>query len=287
VGEEQQELAHTIWDCNEHIANERNRALQRSAFVNVRINILDKMSNIFRTGFFQAVQEVCFPVCCLACKAGLQGRPDLMFCDSCMEQVCLIQAPLCTCCGKPFDKAAGQSHYCSQCLTRPFHYKQARALVQYLEPVAKAVQDFKYHAKTTGLSTFANLLNLHLQRNPLPEVDVIVPVPLHKKRLQQRGFNQALVLARKFFPQNLKKIAPLALERWTRTQPQTGLSRADRNRNVKNAFAVRQPDIIQNQKVLLVDDVYTTGATVNECARILMQNRAREVHVLTLARAVD
>ncbi len=199
----------------------------------------------------------------------------------------MILPPICTCCGKPFNKAAGESHYCGQCLTRPFHYKQARALVQYLEPVAKAVQDFKYHAKTTGLSTFANLLNIQPQRNPLPAVAVIVPVPLHKKRLQQRGFNQALVLTRNFFPHDIKKIAPLAIERRARTQPQTGLSRADRNRNVKNAFAVLQPDSIQNKKVLLVDDVYTTGATANECARILMQNRARQVYVLTLARAVD
>ena len=235
----------------------------------------------------QAAREICFPASCLACKGDLQGRPDFLFCDSCMAQVCLIHAPLCTCCGKPFDKAAGASHYCSQCLTRPYHYKQARAVVKYLPPVAKAVQDFKYRSQTAGLSTFANLLNFHLRQSPLPEVDTIVPVPLHKKRLQQRGFNQALVLARKFFPQDLKKIAPLALERRAFTQPQTGLNKADRNRNVKNAFAVRQPGSIQNKKVLLVDDVYTTGATVNECARILIRSSAREVHVLTLARAVD
>jgi len=235
----------------------------------------------------QAAREICFPASCLACKGDLQGRPDFLFCDSCMAQVCLIHAPLCTCCGKPFDKAAGASHYCSQCLTRPYHYKQARAVVKYLPPVAKAVQDFKYRSQTAGLSTFANLLNFHLRQSPLPEVDTIVPVPLHKKRLQQRGFNQALVLARKFFPQDLKKIAPLALERRAFTQPQTGLNKADRNRNVKNAFAVRQPGSIKNKKVLLVDDVYTTGATVNECARILIRSSAREVHVLTLARAVD
>ena len=198
-----------------------------------------------------------------------------------------MEPPLCISCGKSFDKAAGASHYCSRCLTRPYHYKQARAVVKYLPPVAKAVQDFKYRSQTAGLSSFANLFDIHLRQSPLPEVDTIVPVPLHKKRLQQRGFNQALVLARKFSPQDLKKIVPLALERRAFTQPQTGLNRADRNRNVKNAFAVRQPGSIQNKKVLLVDDVYTTGATVNECARILIRSSAREVHVLTLARAVD
>lgn len=245
------------------------------------------MGITYKSGLWTALLDILFPACCLGCGGGLAGRQPLAFCQDCIAQVCLINAPCCTCCGKPFDKAAGASHYCSRCLAKPYHYNQARAVVKYLPPVARAVQDFKYRYRTAGLSTFANLLNIHLQHSPLPEVDVIVPVPLHKKRLQQRGFNQALVLARKFFPQDLKKIAPLALERRAYTQPQTGLNRAARNRNVKNAFAVRQPDSVCNKKVLLVDDVYTTGATVNECARILIRNRALQVNVLTLARAVD
>jgi ComF family protein len=112
-------------------------------------------------------------------------------------------------------------------------------------------------------------------------------VPLHKKRLRQRGFNQALVLTRKFFPQDQNKIEPLILKRHAWTHSQTGLNRTARKRNVKNAFAVRQPGKIKDKRILLVDDVYTTGATVNECARILNLNGALEVHVLTLARAVD
>jgi ComF family protein len=253
----------------------------------VRIIFLEKMGKIIRTELWQALLGILFPECCLGCGVRLAGRQPLVFCHICMDDVHYLEPPLCTCCGKPFDKAAGASHYCSQCLTRQYHYKQARAAVKYLEPVAKAVRQFKYGAKTSGLSTFANLMHQYLQCHPLPEVDAIIPVPLHKKRLRQRGFNQALVLTRNFFPQDQNKIEPLILKRHAWTHPQTGLNRTARKRNVKNAFAVRQPGKIKDKRILLVDDVYTTGATVNECARILNRNGALEVHVLTLARAVD
>ena len=245
------------------------------------------MSNIFRTELWPALLGILFPECCLGCGVSLAGWQPLAFCRICMEDVHYLEPPLCISCGKSLDKAAGASHYCSQCLTSPYHYNQARAAVKYLEPVAKALRQFKYGAKTSGLSTFANLMHQYLQHHPIPEVDTIIPVPLHKKRLRQRGFNQALVLARKFFPQDPKKIDPFVLKRHAWTHPQTGLNRTARKRNVKNAFAVRQPGKIKGKRILLVDDVYTTGATANECARILNRNGAMEIHVLTLARAVD
>jgi ComF family protein len=245
------------------------------------------MSNTFRTELWSALLDILFPEHCLGCGVWLAGRQPLAFCHICMADVLYLESPLCICCGKPFDKAAGDNHYCGRCLTKPYHYKQARAAVKYLAPVAKAVREFKYGAKTYGLSTFANLMHKYLQRHPLPEVDIIIPVPLHKKRLRQRGFNQALLLARKFFQQDQRKIEPLVLKRHVWTQPQTGLNRTARKRNVKNAFAVSQPDKIKDKKVLLVDDVYTTGATVNECARTLNRNGAKEVYVVTLARVVD
>jgi ComF family protein len=245
------------------------------------------MNNIFRTELWPVLLDILFPERCLGCGVCLAGRQPLAFCHICMEYIHYLEPPLCICCGKPYDKAVGGNHYCSRCLTRPYQYDQARAAVKYLEPVAKAVQQFKYGAKTSGLSTFANLMHQYLRHHPLPLVDTIIPVPLHKKRLRQRGFNQALVLARKFFPQEQKKIVPLALWRYAWTQPQTGLNRAARKRNVKNAFAVRQPDKIKDKRILLIDDVFTTGATVNECARTLNRNGAQKVYVLTLARAVD
>jgi ComF family protein len=106
-------------------------------------------------------------------------------------------------------------------------------------------------------------------------------------RLRKRGFNQALVLSRKLFPQYRKIIDPYTLIRHKRTTSQTGLNGKERRRNVKNAFKVKRPDNILNKKILLVDDVFTTGATVNECARTLLKNGAAEVEVFTFSRVAD
>jgi ComF family protein len=138
-----------------------------------------------------------------------------------------------------------------------------------------------------GLATFAALARQYLRYQPLSQPDVILPVPLHTKRLRQRGFNQAFILGKKIFPEWRDKIDPHALVRHHWTQPQTELSATERYKNVKNAFKVAKPEKIKHKKILLVDDVFTTGATVNECARILLRSQASEVVVFTFARAIE
>jgi ComF family protein len=164
---------------------------------------------------------------------------------------------------------------------------QARAVVCYQAPVAEAVRIFKYNGKMHGLETFAALTRQYYLHHPLPEPEFILPVPLHPKRLRKRGFNQALVLCRKLFPKIKERIDSHVLERHQWTLPQTGLNGAERRRNVKNAFRIKNPEKIKNKKILLVDDVFTTGSTVNECARILLKNKAADVEVFTFARATD
>jgi ComF family protein len=117
-------------------------------------------------------------------------------------------------------------------------------------------------------------------------VDLLVPVPLHVTRLRERGFNQAFLLITKWAKHEGLCFDGMSLCRRRRTDPQTGLSRQERGRNIRKAFAVRKPETIQGKRILLVDDVYTTGATVNACARILLEVGAATVDVLTLARAV-
>ena len=187
-------------------------------------------------------------------------------------------------CGKPFTENGGKNHLCSYCLNHRWHFVRARGIVNYHGPIGAAVRQFKYSGKMYGLETFAALMQEYRQGHPPPEPDLILPVPLHPKRLRQRGFNQALVLSRKLFPEHKKDIDPFVLERHQWTQPQTGLSAAARRGNVRNAFRVKKPEKIHNKKILLVDDVFTTGATVNECARILRKNKAAEVEVFTFAR---
>jgi len=234
-----------------------------------------------------AAREILFPLSCLACGTGLQGRPEISYCAACLGDVRFLQEPFCSKCSKPFAQAAGENHLCSFCLTGGWHFRQARAVVYYQPPVTETLKMFKYRGKMHGLATFAALSQKKFQDQPLAQPDLLVPVPLHAKRLRQRGFNQALILCRRIFPAWRGMIDPHVLERNFWTRPQTGLSGAERRRNVKNAFVVRRPANIKNKRILLVDDVFTTGATVNECARVLGKSGAAGVDVFTFARAVD
>lgn len=245
------------------------------------------MSSFFHSEFWVAFHDIFFPKRCLACDKGLSEGQVVSFCRPCRQNIRLIREPYCTVCGKPFEKSAGKSHLCSYCINHTWHFARARGVLCYQGPIAAAVKLFKYSSKMYGLETFTVLIREYRWDHPIPEPDLILPVPLHPKRLRQRGFNQALVLSRNFFPEYKKIIDPFVLERHQSTQPQTGLSAAARRRNVRNAFRVKNPGKVHNKKILLVDDVFTTGATVNECARVLKKNKASKIEVFTFARVVD
>jgi ComF family protein len=269
------------------LMNERTPAIEHQPFVKERVYIRNKMNTFFRTELWPALLDILFPLSCLGCATGLQGRQEIAYCITCLQDVRLLREPFCTTCGKPFDGAAGENHLCSYCLKNAWHFKKARAVVRYQPPVTEAIKMFKYQGKMHGLVTFAALTRQYFRHQPHQLPDLIIPVPLHVKRLRQRGFNQALILCKKLFPHYKNNIAPHVLERHIGTQPQTGLNGAERCRNVKNAFMVRRPEKVKNKRILLVDDVFTTGATVNECARILLRSQASEVNVFTFARAIN
>jgi ComF family protein len=216
-------------------------------------------------------------------------------CTECLDGFTPIQSPICTTCGWMFKSRESADHVCGECARQPKRYQVARASGVYTRVFIDIVHKFKYKgkiqlAKPLGALLFTEFL--HYWENDA--IDLILPVPLHKKRFRQRGFNQAFLLVNDWG--NLSRARSLkpwhavvetnVLVRNKKTAPQTGLNRADRLQNIKNAFKVRRPDIVKNKRVLLVDDVYTTGATVNECARVLAKSGAKRVDVLTLARAI-
>ena len=150
----------------------------------------------------------------------------------------------------------------------------------------EAIHLFKYGKKTALAKPLSELAReAFFQFWPRHSIDLVVPVPLHVKRLRERGFNQAYLLVRTWAKKEGVQVDSLALRRHRYTEPQTVLTRADRIKNTRQAFSLRHPESVKGKKILLVDDVYTTGATVNECARVLMNGRAESVDVLTLARA--
>lgn len=230
--------------------------------------------------------DLLFPPTCLACEKSLASSAAPLLCTGCLEKLSLPKEPFCTCCGKPFPKAAGGNHLCGTCLSKPFHFSQARTLFYYNKPFSDLIHSFKYQGSMAGLSTFAWLYQQQLE-NSYDEMDLILPVPLHKTRLKERGFNQALILARTLLPDKRHKIMPHLLNRPLWTEPQTNFNGAARRKNLKQAFQIQDPEPVRGKNILIIDDVFTTGTTVNECAKLLKRAKAKDIQVLTLARVEE
>ncbi len=198
-----------------------------------------------------------------------------------------VSSPLCPICGCPFAVEQGIDHPCGPCIVSPPPFVRARSAYCFEGPVRRLIHAFKYGGKvhlapTLGLLTAVSLTGFAKEAAP----HFIVPVPLHDRRLRERGFNQsqrlALFLSRSW-------AVPLSVDnlrraRWT--DPQVGLAVAERKRNVRGAFSVAKPEIFEKKRLLLVDDVFTSGSTVTECSRTLKQTGAEQVWVLTVARAL-
>lgn len=231
--------------------------------------------------------DIVFPPGCPGCDGETAGQS---LCRSCLDDIAPPSSPLCPICGLPFHGRSGADHPCSRCLRRRPVFTQARAVAAYdaLQTdggrLSSTLFRYKYSRDVTLARPLGELL---LERCPLaPRYDVIVPVPLHIARLRWRGFNQALLLAKPLERLWGVPLEAFALRRARPTQPQVGLDDAGRRRNIAGAFEVRRQETIRKRSVLLVDDVFTTGATADECARTLLRAGARRVDVLVLARAL-
>lgn len=213
------------------------------------------------------------------------------FCDSiskgsvclgCTDAVRFISPPLCDICGVPFKSDAVKSHTCGECMKKKRYFSWARGVLIYSDASAKAIHRFKYNKDTTFSKSFGSIISGYPD---LEGFDVIIPVPLHIDRLRERGFNQSLLLARAVGKRHGIPVDPFLLKRTRWTEPQVNLSGKERKRNVKGAFEV--PGNVIGRSILLIDDVYTTGATVGECSKVLRKGGAKEVCVLTLARTAE
>ena len=227
----------------------------------------------------QAVDFILPPTCGL-CREVVAD--DGALCPACWRSVSFIAKPWCACCGTPFAVATSEGALCAICLTDPPLYSQARAALDYNDVSRDLIGRFKYSDQTNLLPTLTPWL-LRAVRDLLP-VDVIMPVPLHRWRLLGRKYNQSALLAMAVGKELGIKAELLALQRWRATRPQVGMKRKQRLKNVRDAFVLRGD--VRGKTVLLVDDVLTTGATLDACSYTLLQAGASDVRVLTLARVV-
>jgi len=243
--------------------------------------------------------DALFPPICLVCASYLPVHPkeDIKgsaldsltscLCQSCQEDIKPINSPLCSKCGIPFVSREGEDHLCGECIEDKRDFRKARAFGIYTGTLKKAVHLFKFGKKTRLARPLGDLLRLAFLRFwDKDSVDLIIPVPLHIKRLRSRGFNQSFLLIKGWAKKEGIACDAGILRRIRQTRPQSELSREERIRNVKGAFKLIRPEKVKDRRVILVDDVYTTGATVNECAKLIKEAGAKDVDVLTLARAV-
>jgi len=222
------------------------------------------------------------PCLCLFCGAPVGPGSPAAVCGECEARIPRVESPVCPRCGRLFLLREGRDRLCGACLREPPPFVAARAAVVYEEegPGGQAVKRLKYARQLEYLPVLAHWLSEPACQEFARAADLILPVPLHRRRLKERGFNQALWLARTL----PGPVAPDTLVRTRHTRPQTGLDPRARRKNVRGAFAVVRPREVEGKRVLLVDDVYTTGATVRECSRALLAAGAREVRVLTATR---
>ncbi|RUM33091.1 MAG: ComF family protein [Desulfobulbus sp.] len=231
------------------------------------------------------LKDLLFPPRCHGCGQQKGVRHNLLLCSSCKSLLSPLSSPLCSCCGAPFP--SGEDHLCGICLRESFAFTRARSLFVYKEPVSSLLLGLKFGGDLGMLDTLSVLARQVKAESAVQAPDLIIPVPLHKKRLQSRGFNQALLLAAACFPKWQDRILTSALFRPQPTVPQTELSGMARRQNLRGAFRTGDVESFAGQSVLLVDDVFTTGSTVHECAQILTRAGARCVEAFTVARVLE
>ncbi len=235
-----------------------------------------------------AAKNLCFPIFCLNCRERLLTEENGYFCPTCWELASRIEPPLCPSCGRPHTTMVGlgsrRNFPCAECREHPLEaVGRIYGAAMYEGVIAEAIQALKFHDKHRLAIPLGELLREFAAEHMAVEAyDFIIPVPLHRVRFRERGYNQSALLAEECaaaFPKarvchDLKRIRP------TRTQSKVvGDKRAD---NVRGAFAVTG-DQLAGTRILLVDDVVTSGGTVIECARALRRAKAAHVDVLAVA----
>ncbi|OGP87516.1 MAG: hypothetical protein A2156_10920 [Deltaproteobacteria bacterium RBG_16_48_10] len=236
--------------------------------------------------FLKTLLQFFLPPQCYCCEAFLpEGQQGL--CTDCLSTIRWIEPPFCMRCGIPFVSRKDKSHLCGICLEKHRYFTMGRALGYYEGPLRDAIHRWKYQGKIHLSPLFGEwMAGSFFQYWKSDLFDFVIPVPLHSQRLRERGFNQALLLAKELSRRIGIPYRKQVLKKGKPTVPQVSLSGMDREKGVKGTFHLKDEGEAEEKAILLVDDVYTTGATVNECAKVLLAGGAKRVDVFTLAHAV-
>ncbi|WP_352418277.1 ComF family protein [Proteiniborus sp.] len=220
---------------------------------------------------------------CFICDKYDEDVKEDHICSDCKDKLLFINENRCPTCGKPNCEGNALDR-CSYCANKTFYFTKAFSPLEFTGIIRKTIYKYKYESKPYIYKSFGELMLRTLEReNVKDDIDIIVPVPLHRSRKAERGYNQSELLAKYLSSKLDIPMDTRNLKRIKSTKVQNKLGRTERHLNVKDAFKVKDMSFFKSKKILLVDDIFTTGATVNECSRVLMESGAREVLVITIA----
>lgn len=236
-------------------------------------------------GVFRAALGLLYPRQCQVCGETRFCERFAFLCDDCFASAPPIEPPWCDRCGLPFPGLAGGTFECPNCRDAGLEFERARSAVRFRGVVRRAIHGLKYNGELFWIPA----LEAWFLAGAIPHLgeerwDAVVPVPLHPVRERERGLNQAAILARALSRTRGIPFLPRALKRTRFTETQTHLDRSERQKNLRGAFRAPRPGALAGRRVLLVDDVLTTGSTLSECAATLRAGGADPALVLTLAR---
>jgi ComF family protein len=226
-------------------------------------------------GLYRQVLDIFAPPRCVVCK-----KVGVWLCDDCAQRIPLFYAPLCPRCGRPENS----QRLCKVCQTAPLNVAPIRATFLFEGEVRDVIHALKYRGARDILSPLAKRMAEVWQYHKM-ESDLLIPVPLHANREAKRGYNQSILIAKALGRQIGVQVAEGVLTRVRDTMSQTKLNREERKKNVNDAFAYNADTKLDGMRVTLIDDVATTGATLEACAVVAMSNGAKSVNAFTLARA--
>ena len=233
------------------------------------------------------ITDVIFPPRCLGCAEILPNLHLQTFCTSCREKIRFITGSHCPICGIAFFDSPAPDHFCGNCLEKKPSFGLARAVACYETLILDAIHQFKYGRDiSTGSALAVFMAEFDFPDFNFTDYSIIIPVPLHIERLRERGFNQALILAKAIGKKYSIPVNFSLLKRTKSTLTQTGLDKSQREKNIRGAFTVTDKAQAKGKNIILIDDVYTTGATLNQCAKTLIKAGAGKVAALTLSRVL-
>lgn len=220
------------------------------------------------------------PYTCLCCGKKVEHKHNLCF--ECFNKLNFITEPLCECCGVPF-KSEEASKICALCLSNPPIYLKSRSVFLYDDASRKLITSFKYSDKTE-LSILLGKYLYKFGSDIIAPEKIIIPVPIHSLKLISRKYNQSALLAKELSKLCSLKVLYNVLIKNKMSKPQAGLNFSKRQENLKNSFIIKNKKLIKGKEIILIDDVITTGATIEKCCRKLLQAGVKSVEVLSVAK---